>query len=99
MFALTLHVHGQPAKEKRRQLIRDGLAWADITPSERCLRFGTREYSGHWMDVPKGEDGLRWCKEKNIIIYGFNDLEKPVYCTIDMDHSVSPVSCSGCRIV
>ncbi|PBK85216.1 hypothetical protein ARMGADRAFT_1087672 [Armillaria gallica] len=87
MFALTLHVHGRSTKEKRHQLVLDGLAWADITPSQRCLSFGIREYSAQLMGVRKGEDGLRWCKEKSIIIHGFN-IEKPGYCIINVDNSV-----------
>ncbi|KAG7450916.1 uncharacterized protein BT62DRAFT_543820 [Guyanagaster necrorhizus] len=86
MFLLVLHLRAESAK-KRHQLIHDGLAWADITPSKRCLRYGTREYSAQLMGVPRGEHGLRWCKEKEITIHGI-DFEKPGYCTVDRDHSV-----------
>ncbi|KAK0443316.1 hypothetical protein EV421DRAFT_544212 [Armillaria borealis] len=82
MFVLTLHLHGRSVKEKRQQLIRDSLAWASATPSNRCLRFGTREYSAQLMGLPRGEDGLRWCKDKAVIIHGTN-IEKPMYCTVD----------------
>ncbi|KAK0227271.1 hypothetical protein EDD85DRAFT_957884 [Armillaria nabsnona] len=82
MFVLTIHLHDRSVKDKRHQLIRDGLAWANVTPSNRCLRFGTREYSAQLMGVPRGEGGLRWCKEKAVIIHDTN-IEKPVYCTVD----------------
>ncbi|KAG7439495.1 uncharacterized protein BT62DRAFT_735121 [Guyanagaster necrorhizus] len=86
MFLLVLHLRAGSPK-KRYQLIHDGLAWADIAPSKRCLRYGTREYSAQLMGVPRGEHGLRWCKEKEITIHGI-DFEKPGYCTVDRDNSV-----------
>ncbi|PBK83248.1 hypothetical protein ARMGADRAFT_975023 [Armillaria gallica] len=71
--------------EKATALL-NGLTWAGVIPSERCLRFGAPEYSAHLTDIPQGEDGMRWCKEKRIIIHGF-DIRRPGYCTVDMDHS------------
>ncbi|KAK0482682.1 hypothetical protein IW261DRAFT_1048873 [Armillaria novae-zelandiae] len=88
MLALSLYNNFQSAREKRHQIIRDSLSWAHITPSQRCLRFGTREYSAQLMGVPTGKDeyGLRWCKEKSIIVHGFN-IGEPEYCTVDNDKS------------
>ncbi|PBK82931.1 hypothetical protein ARMGADRAFT_1089834 [Armillaria gallica] len=40
-------------------------------------------------DIPQGEDGMRWCKEKRIIIHGF-DIGRPGYCIVDMNHWLSP---------
>ncbi|KAK0492959.1 hypothetical protein EDD18DRAFT_442398 [Armillaria luteobubalina] len=86
MLLLTLYAVGPSAKENHHQVIHDSLSWAHLTPSERCLRFGTREYSAQLMGVPTGEDGLRWCKDKTIIIHSFN-IGKPEYCTVDVDES------------
>ncbi|KAK0458360.1 uncharacterized protein EV420DRAFT_394270 [Desarmillaria tabescens] len=86
VFALTLHFHIRSVKDKKHQLTLDGLAWADLTPSKRCLHFDTREYSAQLMGVPRGEGGLRLCKEKGIIIHGIN-IKQPGYCTVDVDNS------------
>ncbi|PBK83264.1 hypothetical protein ARMGADRAFT_1089614 [Armillaria gallica] len=57
-----------------------------MSPSQRCLRFGTWEYSTRLTGIPKGEDGRRCCKEKSIVIHGI-DLEKPGYCAVNIDNS------------
>ncbi|KAG7443508.1 uncharacterized protein BT62DRAFT_903087 [Guyanagaster necrorhizus] len=82
IFVICLFVLGGFVKKKRHQIIHDGLAWADLTPSNRCLRYSTREYSAQLMGVLPGEDGLRWCKKKEITIHSV-DFEKPGYCTVD----------------
>ncbi|PBK87914.1 hypothetical protein ARMGADRAFT_1085249 [Armillaria gallica] len=86
MLALTLYTQGRSAKQKRHLAILDSLVWADMSPSQRCLRFGTLEYSIQLMGIPKGEHGRRCCKEKGIVIHGI-DIEKPGYCTVDVGNS------------
>ncbi|PBK84910.1 hypothetical protein ARMGADRAFT_942671, partial [Armillaria gallica] len=59
-----------------------GLTWTELTASNRCLRYSTREYSALLRGVLNNDDGLQWCKEKEIIIHGI-DFKKPTHCTID----------------
>ncbi|KAK0430273.1 hypothetical protein EV421DRAFT_1721709, partial [Armillaria borealis] len=61
---------------------RNGLTWTELTPSNRCLRYSTREYSALLRGVLNDEDGLEWCKEKEITIHGI-EFKKPAHCTID----------------
>ncbi|PBK61552.1 hypothetical protein ARMSODRAFT_964932, partial [Armillaria solidipes] len=70
----------------KNQLILDGLTWTELTASNRCLRYGTREYSALLRGVPNDEEGLQWCKEKEITIHGIY-FKKPAHCTIDVDKS------------
>ncbi|PBK91154.1 hypothetical protein ARMGADRAFT_1081921 [Armillaria gallica] len=72
------------------------LSYLTVSHALTCLRFGTQEYSAQLMDVRKGEDGMRWCKEKSIIIQDF-DIGKPGYCTVDVDNSVSAHESSDFR--
>ncbi|PBK59091.1 hypothetical protein ARMSODRAFT_945904 [Armillaria solidipes] len=71
----------------KNQLILDGLSWTKLTASNRCLRYGTREYSALLRGVPNDEDGVQWCKEEKITIHGI-DFRKPTHCTIDVDNPV-----------
>ncbi len=64
------------------QLIRNGL-----TLSNRCLRYSIRKYSALLRGVPNDEDGLQWCKEKNITIHGV-EFKNQAHCTIYVDRSV-----------
>ncbi|KAK0474343.1 hypothetical protein EDD18DRAFT_1470770 [Armillaria luteobubalina] len=83
VFVFTLYIYG---KHVNKQVILDGLTWVGTTPSERCFRFGTREYSAELMGVPEGEYGMHWCKENEIFIHNVN-LGKTGYCTVSVDLS------------
>ncbi|PBK59088.1 hypothetical protein ARMSODRAFT_808782 [Armillaria solidipes] len=72
----------------KNQLILDGLTWIELAASNRCLRYGTREYSALLRGVPNNEEGLQWCKEKEITIHRIY-FKKPTHCTIDVDKSGS----------
>lgn len=53
-------------EEEKRALI----YWKDLKPSNRCLRYGTREYSATLAHVPIGMDPLKECWNKTIDIHG-----------------------------
>ena len=53
-------------EEEKRALI----VWENLTPSNRCLRYGTREYSATLAHVPLGLDPLKECWKKSINIRG-----------------------------
>ncbi|PBK59635.1 hypothetical protein ARMSODRAFT_966757 [Armillaria solidipes] len=81
-IVFTLYLH----ERTKNQFILDGLTWTELTPSSRCLRYNTREYSALLRGVPSDEDCLKWCKEKEITIHGI-EFKKPAHCTIDVDTS------------
>ncbi|KAK0216699.1 hypothetical protein EDD85DRAFT_869944 [Armillaria nabsnona] len=81
-IVFTLYLH----ERMEHQLILDGFTWTELTASNRCLRYSTREYSALLRGVPNEEDALQWCKEKEIIIHGIY-FKKPAHCTIDVDKS------------
>ena len=56
----------QREEEEKRALI----VWEDFTPSNKCLRYGTREYSATLSHVPLGLDPLKECWKKSIDIHG-----------------------------
>ena len=53
-------------EEEKRALI----FWENLTPSNKCLRYGTREYSATLAHVPLGLDPLKECWKKSIDIHG-----------------------------
>ena len=53
-------------EEGKRSLI----VWENLTPSNKCLRYGTREYSATLANVPIGLDPLKECWKKSIDIHG-----------------------------
>ncbi|KAK0476244.1 hypothetical protein EDD18DRAFT_1385574 [Armillaria luteobubalina] len=83
---LCICIHALYLRQAEQAGILDGLTWVGTTPSERCFRFGTREYSAELMGVPEGEYGMRWCKENEIFIHNVN-LGKTGYCTVSVDLS------------
>ncbi|PBK61539.1 hypothetical protein ARMSODRAFT_964922, partial [Armillaria solidipes] len=64
-IVFTLYLH----ERTKNQFILDGLTWTEITPSNRCLHYSTREYSALLRGVPSDKDGLKWCKMKEITIH------------------------------
>ncbi|KAK0438482.1 hypothetical protein EV421DRAFT_2021320 [Armillaria borealis] len=81
-IVLTLYLH----ERTKNQFILDGLTWTELTPSNRCLRYSTREYSALLRGVPSDKDGLKWCKMKEITIHRI-EFKNPAHCTIDVDKS------------
>ncbi|KAK0432187.1 hypothetical protein EV421DRAFT_2040824 [Armillaria borealis] len=75
-----------PPRKDKNQVILDGLTWTELTPSNRCLRYSTREYSALLRGVSNDEDSLKWCKEKEITIHGMK-FKKPAHYTINVDKS------------
>jgi hypothetical protein len=53
-------------EEEKRALI----VWENLTPSNKCLRYGTREYSATLAHVPLGMDPLKECWKKSVDIHG-----------------------------
>lgn len=53
-------------EEEKRALI----VWDNLTPSDKCLRYGTREYSATLAQVPIGLDPLEECWKKSIDVHG-----------------------------
>ena len=53
-------------EEEKRALI----VWENLTPSNKCLQYGTREYSATLTHVPLGLDPLKECWKKSIDIHG-----------------------------
>ena len=53
-------------EEEKRALI----VWENLKPSNKCLRYGTREYSAELTHVPLGLDPLKECWKKSIDIHG-----------------------------
>ena len=53
-------------EEEKRALI----VWENLTPSTKCLRYGTREYSATLTHVSIGLDPLQECWKKSIDIHG-----------------------------
>ncbi|SJL15966.1 uncharacterized protein ARMOST_19478 [Armillaria ostoyae] len=92
-IVFTLYLH----ERMKNQLILDGLTWTELAASNRCLRYGTREYSALLRGVPNDEEGLQWCKEKEITIHRIY-FKKPAHCTIDVDKSVKTLSSSKYRV-
>ena len=58
--------HRLREEEEKRALI----VWDNLTPSNKCLRYGTREYSATLAHVPLGLDALKECWKKSIDIHG-----------------------------
>ena len=56
----------QREEEEKRALI----VWDNLTPSNKCLRYGTREYSATLAHIPLGLDPLKECWKKSIDIHG-----------------------------
>ena len=61
------HANRQQRKEEENRAL---LVWEDLTPSDRCLRYGTREYSAKLSHVSIGLDPLKECWKKSIDIHG-----------------------------
>ena len=55
----------QEEEEKRASIV-----WENLTPSSKCLRYGTREYSATLTHVPIGMDPMKECWQKTIDIHG-----------------------------
>jgi len=53
-------------EEEQRALI----VWENLTPSNKCLRYGTREYSATLFHVTLGLDPWKECWKKSIDIHG-----------------------------
>ncbi|KAF8157254.1 hypothetical protein B0H34DRAFT_798548 [Crassisporium funariophilum] len=49
---------------------RAAIVWEHLTPSPKCLRYGTREYSATLAHVPVGLDPLEECRAKPVDIHG-----------------------------
>ncbi|SJL11982.1 uncharacterized protein ARMOST_15396 [Armillaria ostoyae] len=81
-IVFTLYLH----ERTKSQFILDSLTWTELTPSNRCLRYSTREYSTLLRGVPSDEDGLKWCKMKEITIHRI-EFKNPAHCTIGVDKS------------
>ncbi|KAK0501998.1 hypothetical protein EDD18DRAFT_1327873 [Armillaria luteobubalina] len=81
-IVFTLYLH----ELINRRLFLGSLSWIKLTPSIQCLRYSTREYSALLRGVPNDEDGLQWCKEKEITIHGIH-FKRPAHCTVDVDNS------------
>ena len=71
----------------RRRRIRAALFWLDLTPKLECIRYDTREWTAELINVPSGEDGLRWCHEMPVVIHG--KTYPKTDCSEQVCHSVS----------
>ena len=74
-------------EEEKRALI----VWENLTPSKKCLRYGTREYSATLAQVPFGLDPLKECRKKSINIHGRKILPSRCdtqVCLFNLHHPV-----------
>ena len=68
-------------RERWEQVEREGRAgimWEHVYPSDKCLRYGTKEYTGVLTHVPFGFDAMQECMRKPALINGKERL--PVRC-------------------
>lgn len=63
-------------EEEDRQ--RAGLRWETLVPDERCMKYGTREYTARLSNIPQGYNKMQGCRETEAEIHG--NLIKPDYC-------------------
>ncbi|KAF4616443.1 hypothetical protein D9613_008228 [Agrocybe pediades] len=56
--------------ERKQREGREGIAWEGMSRSDRCLRYGTREYSATLTHVPLGFDAMAECLRKPASING-----------------------------
>lgn len=75
--------HHERDEEQRR---RADLSWKDLTPKQECIRYDMREYTAQLVNAPRGEDGLRWCRDKSIVIHG-KTYPKAEYCSEQVSRS------------
>jgi hypothetical protein len=61
------HDNRQRREEEEKRAL---LVWENLTPSNKCLRYGTREYSATLAHVPLGLDPWKECWKKSIDIHG-----------------------------
>lgn len=65
-------------KREEEDRSRAGLRWETLVPEERCLRYGTREYTARLSNIPQGYDKMKGCRETEAEIHG--NSVKPDYC-------------------
>ncbi|KAF4610122.1 hypothetical protein D9613_010403 [Agrocybe pediades] len=56
--------------ERKQKEGREGIAWEGFVRSDRCLRYGTREYTATLTHVPLGFDAMAECMKKPAFING-----------------------------